>query len=43
MYQQALAGDPDGLFYAGMSFETGMGLARSADAALSHYEKALES
>ncbi|MCY4232259.1 MAG: hypothetical protein OXE59_00725 [Bacteroidetes bacterium] len=41
-YQQALAGDPDGLFYTGMCFETGMGLARSAEAALGHYEKALE-
>ncbi|MCY4233563.1 MAG: hypothetical protein OXE59_07480 [Bacteroidetes bacterium] len=37
-----MTGDPDGLFYAGMCFETGMGLARSAKAALSHYEKALE-
>ncbi|MCY4171219.1 MAG: hypothetical protein OXF08_06420 [Bacteroidetes bacterium] len=32
-----MAGDPDGLFYAGMCFETGMELARSAESAIHYY------
>ncbi|MCY4171634.1 MAG: hypothetical protein OXF08_08570 [Bacteroidetes bacterium] len=42
VYQHAMAGDPNGLFYLGMCFETGMGLARSGEAKLGHYEKALK-